>query len=72
MEEADRMIEAQRQSGCQLGVIFQNRYIDGVQRVRQLITDGALGAVKGAFSTMNWYRPASYYQCDWKGRWAMK
>lgn len=64
------MIEAQRQSGCQLGVIFQNRYIDGVQRVRQLIADGALGAVKGAFSTMNWYRPASYYQCDWKGRWA--
>lgn len=70
LEEADRMIEAQQRSGCQLGVIFQNRYIDGVQRVRQWIADGTLGAVKGAFSTMNWYRPASYYQCDWKGRWA--
>lgn len=69
LSDADRMIAAQKASGKQLGVIFQNRYIDGVQRVRQLIQEGALGKVTGAFSTLNWYRPASYYQCDWKGRW---
>lgn len=70
LEEADRMIAAQKTTGRQLGVIFQNRYIDGVQRVRQLIVSGELGAVKGAFSTLNWHRPPSYYDCDWKGRWA--
>lgn len=67
--EAERMIAARDASGKQLGVIFQNRYIDGVQQIRQRIQSGELGAVKGAFSTLNWYRPASYYQCDWKGRW---
>lgn len=70
LEQADEMILAQQASGKQLGVIFQNRYIDGVQMVRQMIASGELGSVKGAFSTMNWYRPASYYACDWKGRWA--
>ena len=70
LEEADHMIAAQKATGRQLGVIFQNRYIDGVQRVRQLIQAGELGAVKGAFSTLNWHRPPSYYDCDWKGRWA--
>ena len=70
LEEADEMIAAQKRSGKQLGVIFQNRYIDGVCRVRELIESGAMGAVKGAFSTLNWFRPASYYECDWKGSWA--
>ncbi len=69
-EDADRMAAAAKAAGCELGVIFQNRYIDGVQRVVQLRESGALGAVKGAFSTLNWFRPASYYACDWKGKWA--
>lgn len=69
LTDADRMMEAQRASGKQLGVIFQNRYIEGVQEVRRMIQNGELGAVKGAFSTLNWYRPESYYQCDWKGSW---
>lgn len=70
LEAADRMIEAAKRGGTQLGIIFQNRYIDGVQRVRKLIRSGALGKVKGAFSTLNWHRPPSYYECDWKGRYA--
>ncbi len=70
LEEADKMIAARNIYKKQLGVIFQNRFIDGVQYVRSLIRNGEMGAVKGAFSVMNWYRPASYYQCDWKGKWA--
>lgn len=67
---SDRMIAAAQTGTAQLGIILQNRYIDGVQRVRDLIASGALGEVKGAFSTLNWYRPPSYYECDWKGRFA--
>ncbi len=70
LEAADRMIEAWKNSGKQMGIIFQNRYIDGVQRVRKLIQSGEMGEVKGAFSTLNWYRPPSYYECDWKGSYA--
>lgn len=70
LDDADKMIAARNETGSKLGVIFQNRYIEGVQRVRSLIKSGELGKVKGAFSTLNWYRPASYYECDWKGKWA--
>lgn len=68
-EDAERMITAAKENNCAFGVIFQNRYIDGVQRVVELRKSGRLGAVKGAFSTLNWYRRASYYDCDWKGKW---
>lgn len=69
LSEADELIELQKRTGVQLGVIFQNRYIAGVKRVRELIAQGAMGSVKGACSNLNWYRPESYYQCDWKGSW---
>jgi len=69
LTEADQLIEVQKRTGMQLGVIYQNRYIEGVQEVRERIHRGDFGAVKGAFSTLNWYRPESYYQCDWKGSW---
>lgn len=69
LTEADRLIKVQKSTGRKLGVIYQNRYIEGVRNVRERILSGEFGAVKGAFSTLNWYRPESYYQCDWKGRW---
>ena len=69
LAEADELVSVQRRTGAQLGVIFQNRYIPGVQRVRALVAAGELGEVKGAFSTLTWHRPPSYYACDWKGRW---
>lgn len=69
LEDGDQMMAAAKKADRQLGVIFQNRYIDGVQRVRELIQNGTLGKVLGAFSTLAWHRPASYYQCDWKGSW---
>lgn len=69
LTEAEELISVQKRTGVQLGVIFQNRYIPGVRRVRELIAAGELGEVKGAFSTLTWHRPPSYYVCDWKGRW---
>lgn len=69
MEESREMLEAARRSGRQLGVIFQNRYIEGVQEVRRLIKAGELGEITGAWSHLTWFRPPSYYECDWKGTW---
>lgn len=69
LEDADAMIGAAVNSGRQLGVIFQNRYIEGIQEAKRLIDSGELGQLTGAWSTLNWHRPPSYYQCDWKGTW---
>lgn len=67
---ADSMIRTARENGKKLGVIFQNRYIPGIQRAKKLLEAGELGRVTGAFSNLNWHRPPSYYDCDWKGFWA--
>lgn len=70
LEDADEMIRAREASGMQLGVIFQNRFIDGIQRLRRMLQSGDLGELQGVYSNLNWFRPDSYYQCDWKGKWA--
>lgn len=69
MAESREMIETARRCDRQLGVIFQNRYIEGVQEVRRLIQAGDFGEIKGAWSHLTWFRPPSYYECDWKGSW---
>lgn len=67
--DADLMTEAAKRNHKQLGVIFQNRYIEGIREVKRLIEAGEFGRLTGAFSTLNWWRPPSYYDCDWKGSW---
>lgn len=67
--DAEEMMETARACGRQLGVIFQNRYIEGVQEAKRLIESGALGKICGAWSCLTWHRPPSYYECDWKGSW---
>jgi predicted dehydrogenase len=69
LPDADEMIATMRKTGKQLGVIFQNRYIKGVVELKKQIEAGELGRITGAFSNLNWHRPPSYYECDWKGSW---
>lgn len=69
LQDADRMIETAERTGRRLGVIFQNRYMDAAQRMKQLITEGELGQLTGARSFLTWTRPDSYYRCPWKGKW---
>ena len=68
-QDGREMIAAARAANRQLGVIFQNRYITGIRKARRLIAEGGFGPLKGAWSQLNWWRPASYYACDWKGSW---
>ncbi len=69
MQDAYEMIKASKTYNRQLGVIFQNRYIEGIQAVKKLIENGEFGKITGAFSHLAWHRPPSYYECDWKGSW---
>ncbi|MGN0971243.1 MAG: Gfo/Idh/MocA family protein, partial [Aristaeellaceae bacterium] len=68
-KDGEEMIRTAERCGRQLGVIFQNRYITGIVEAKRLLEEGALGRVKGAWSELNWWRPESYYACDWKGSW---
>ena len=69
LEDADIMIAAAERTGRKLGVIFQNRYIEGIKEAKKVIDSGQLGKIIGARSLLTWWRPPSYYKCDWKGSW---
>ena len=46
LEECDAMIEAARTNGRLLGVVAQNRYKTPNQKVKRLLDEGAIGAVR--------------------------
>jgi predicted dehydrogenase len=69
LEDAYKMCSAAKENKKKLGVIFQNRYIDGIVQAKKLLLEGRFGKVTGAWSSLNWWRPPSYYDCDWKGTW---
>lgn len=69
-EDAVNTVEMAKQCNLQYGVIFQCRYNTPSALVKARITDGKLGAVKCARSTLTWHRPENYYHSsDWKGTW---
>ncbi len=70
LQQADEMIRVQRETGVKLGVIFQTRFIQGVETLRGMIAAGRFGKILSARSYLTWNRPDSYYAAsDWKGTW---
>ena len=69
VEDARAMIAASEKPGAgMLGVIFQNRYNPAVQKVRQLMASGELGAFLGAHAEVCWVREKPYYlDSGWRG-----
>lgn len=69
-EDAVKAVEFAEEKGLQYGIIFQTRYNTPSRLVKQRVTDGRLGKVLCARSTLTWYRPEDYYaKSDWKGTW---
>lgn len=51
-------------------VVFQNRLNPCVQKLKELIEDGSLGAAQAARGFLTWCRDKAYYDSgDWRGRW---
>lgn len=70
VEDADAMIREAREAGVKLGVIFQNRYNDASEAIREAIDEGKLGRLLGARMFLTWNRSDDYYKgSDWKGTW---
>ena len=69
-DDAVKCVELAEECELKYGVIFQCRYNTPSQFVKQCITNGKLGRVKCARSTLTWYRSDDYYDSsDWKGTW---
>lgn len=68
LERADQLIRTCESSNVKLGVIFQNRYKEGYQKLREAVEGGVLGKLIMGTAAINWYRAPSYYQTsEWKG-----
>ncbi len=69
-ESAEKAVRAAKEKGVLFGVIFQCRYNDSAQMVKNALASGRLGKIISARSTLTWTRPDSYYaESDWKGTW---
>ena len=70
LESAEYAVDMARDKGVLFGVIFQCRYNNAPQLVKNAITSGKLGRIISARSTLTWTRPDEYYsESDWKGTW---
>ena len=68
----DAMVAAARaHPGQVFSGVFQHRFNGLYRRLKQLIADGAFGAILTADVRMHCYRSNAYYEADaWRGTWA--
>ncbi len=67
---ATHAVELAKEKGVLYGVIFQCRYNNAAQLVKKAVTEGKLGKIISARSTLTWQRSDEYYSAsDWKGTW---
>jgi predicted dehydrogenase len=71
LDDCDRMIEAARKNGVELGMVSQRRFFEPVERMKSAIDAGKIGMpILGTVVMLSW-RDATYYTSDpWRGKWA--
>ena len=68
VKDAKALLEVEK--SVRLGVCFQNRYNKENKYIKELLDDGALGAVKGGRGMVFWKRTKAYYDTGaWRGKW---
>jgi predicted dehydrogenase len=67
----DKMIEAHLKSGTQLGGIFNFRYNEVVQVLKNAIDAGRFGTLTYAAVYVPWWRSDEYYKSSWRGTWKL-
>jgi predicted dehydrogenase len=69
---ARRLVDRARDAGVSLSVMSQERYNPGIQRLKALLQDGALGDPLVVSASTPWYRSQAYYDSGaWRGTWAL-
>jgi len=72
LQRIDQMIEAHRRAGTLLGGIFNTRYSEAAQLLKQAAQAGRFGRLTFASAVGPWWRDQSYYDSSaWKGTWAL-
>ena len=66
-ERALRLVETAEAAGVKLGVVFQHRFREASEHLRELLQQGALGELALVNVISPWWRPQSYYNEPGRG-----
>ena len=70
LKKADKLINECEKNDVKLSVIFQRRFSDAVQIVKEHVDKGELGKINFGNAFVKWYRTQEYYESsDWRGTW---
>lgn len=69
LEECDRMLEAERESGMTLACVAQNRFTDPYWHLKEILDSGKIGRIVHAQVDSYWWRGHCYYDLWWRGAW---
>jgi len=70
LEAVDEMIKTAEENHCVLGCIFQTRFGDAEQKLREVVGSGTLGKLVLAETDVLWFRSKDYYaSTKWRGTW---
>lgn len=71
-ERCQQIVDAAKDRGVQVGVIFQSRFAPANQAVHQALQEGRFGRIVMGDAFVKWYRPQSYYDSGaWRGTWEL-
>ncbi|WEF25161.1 Gfo/Idh/MocA family oxidoreductase [Paracoccus sp. S3-43] len=70
LAECDQMEKLSARTGKIVMPIFQYRYGKGLQKLKRLIAEGLAGRPFMTTIETHWWRPQSYFDVEWRGKWA--
>ena len=73
LERCDDIIQACDEAGVRLCAIFNSRFTEGSQLVKQTIDSGRFGVLTLGDAYIKWFRTQEYYDSGgWRGTWAAR
>lgn len=71
LARVDSILRAAADAGIVLASVYPLRFTEGAQRAKAAMDAGRLGKLALADVSVKWFRPQSYYDNPWRGRWAV-
>jgi predicted dehydrogenase len=72
LERCDQIIQACDEAGVRLCAIFNSRFVEGSQLLKETIDSGRFRTLTLGDAYIKWYRPQAYYDSGgWRGTWAL-
>ncbi len=69
LRELDMLAEAEKRTGRYVSSVYQWRFGNGAQHLKQLIDQQAMGKPTIGICQTTWYRDDAYYAVPWRGTW---